>query len=76
MEAASRHLGRVPMKTGNGLEWLSLLDAERVNASVMDRATATNPAAVAKLHELELIREMTATVANVAIAEVKDALTA
>ena len=74
MEAASSMLGRIPVKTGNGLELRPLLDSERVNESVMARATEKNPQAVARFNELAEIRAMHVTVANHAIAEIREAL--
>lgn len=74
MEAAAASVGRIPMKGPNGLEWQPLLQPESVNESVIARATAKNPAGVAKLRELEEIRAMQVTVAHLAAAEIQEAL--
>ena len=75
MEAASSILGRIPVKAADGgLELRPVLDPERVNESVMARAAAKNPQAVAKLNELAEIRAMHVTVAGHAVAEVREAL--
>ncbi len=75
MEAAAASVGRVPMKTANGLEGTPLLDPERVNDSVIARATAKNPAGAKKLEELTELRAMHVTVAGLAIAEVREGVT-
>ena len=49
-------------------------DPESVTASIAARATATNPQGAMKLSELEEIRSMHVTVANHAIAEVREAI--
>jgi hypothetical protein len=74
MEAASALVGRVPMKTGNGQEMRPLLDPETVNETFMARAAAKNPQGVAKLNELAEIRALHVTVANHAVAEVREVL--
>jgi hypothetical protein len=74
MEAAAASVGRVPMKTANGLVWSPLLNPESVNDSVIARATAKNPAGAQKLRELEEIKSMHVTVAGIATAEVREAL--
>ncbi len=74
METASASVGRVPMKTGNGLEWRPLLDPEMVNEAVMARAAVKNPQGVARLNELADIRAMHVTVAGHAVAGVREAL--
>jgi hypothetical protein len=75
MEAAAASVGRIPMKSANGLVWTSLLDPETVNGSIIARATAKNPAGAKKLEELTEIRAMHVTVAGIATAEVRAALT-
>ena len=70
MEAASASVGRVPMKTGNGLEWKTLLDPEMVNDAIMTRAEATNPTAAQQVRELAEIRAMQVTITAVALAEI------
>ena len=63
------------MKAGDGgLELRPVLDPERVNESVMARAAEKNPKGVARLNELAEIRAMHVTVANHAIAEIREAL--
>lgn len=74
MEAASALVGRVPMKTGNGLEWKPLLDADMMQEAIMARAAATNPAAARKVQELAEIRAMQVTIAGVATGEIREAL--
>jgi hypothetical protein len=74
METASASVGRIPIKTANGLEWRPLLDAEMVNEAVLARAAEKNPQGVAKLNELAEIRAMHVTVANHAVAEIREAL--
>jgi hypothetical protein len=74
MEAAAESVGRVPMKTENGLEWRPLLDSETVTASIADRAAVRDPAGAARLEELVEIRAMHVTVAAVAAAEVRELL--
>jgi len=75
MEAASSMLGRIPAKAADGgLELRPVLDPERVNESVMARAAERNPQAVARLNELAEIRAMHVTIANHAVAEVREAL--
>jgi hypothetical protein len=75
MEAVSAALGSIPTRTDRGLEWLPLLDSSAVNEAVLSRAEAKNPQGAARLRELEEIRSMTQTVANVALADIKEALT-
>jgi hypothetical protein len=70
MEAASASLGRIPMKTPNGLEWKTLLDPDAVNEAIMARAEATNPAAAEQVRELTEIRAMQVTIAGAALAEI------
>jgi superfamily I DNA/RNA helicase len=70
MEAASAAVGRVPMKTANGLEWKTLLEPEMVNDAIMARAEATNPTAAQKVRELTEIRAMQVTITGVALAEI------
>jgi hypothetical protein len=74
METASAQAGRLPMKSGNGLEWRPLLDPGAVAASIEARARAQNPQGVEKLNELTEIRGMHVTIAGHAVAEVKEAL--
>ncbi len=74
MEAAAASVGRIPMKSVNGLEWQPLLHPETVNESVISRATAKNPAGAKKLEELPEIRAMHVTVAGITAAKVRDAL--
>jgi hypothetical protein len=74
MEAASALVGRVPMKTDKGQEMRPLLDPGTVNETVMARAAAKNPQAAQKLEELIAIRALHVTVANHAIAEIREAL--
>jgi hypothetical protein len=75
MEAASSMLGRIPVKAGDGgLELRPVLAPERVNESVMARAAERNPQAVQRFNELTEIRAMHVTVANHAIAEIREAL--
>jgi hypothetical protein len=74
METASERAGRVPMKSGNGLEWRPILDTAAVAASREARARAANPQGVEKLRELEEIRQMHVTITGNAVAEVKEAL--
>ena len=74
MEAAAASVGRIPMKSANGLEWQPLLQPETVNESVIARAMAKNPAGAKKLEELNEIRAMHVTVAGIATAEVRAAL--
>jgi hypothetical protein len=69
MEAASASVGRVPMKSSNGLEWKTLLDPEIVNEGIMARAEATNPTAAEQLRKLSETRAMRVTIAGVALAE-------
>ena len=74
MEAADAFVGPIPTKGPDGLRWRPLLDPATVNASVMERAAATNPDGVARLRELTEIREMHVTLAGIAAAEVREAL--
>jgi hypothetical protein len=74
MEAASALLGRVPMKTGDLLEWKPLLDSDMVTEGVKLRALTQNPQGVEKLNELLEIRAMHATVAGHALAEINDVM--
>jgi hypothetical protein len=75
MEAASASVGDIPFKTEDGgVAWKPLLDPETVNESVMARAAERNPQGVAKLNELAEIRAMHVTIANHAVAEVREAL--
>jgi hypothetical protein len=70
MEAASAATGRLPIKTGQGLELKPLLDPEMVNVAIVTRAEMTNPAAAQKLHELEEVRRMQVTMTGVALSEI------
>jgi hypothetical protein len=74
MEAAAHSVGRVPIKTASGLEWAPLLNPETVSESIIARATATNPQGAKKLQELTEIRSMHVSVAGIAAAEIKEAL--
>jgi hypothetical protein len=75
MEAASASVGDIPFKPEDGgMAWKPLLDPETVNESVMARAAERNPQAVQRLNELTEIRAMHVTVANQAIAEIREAL--
>jgi hypothetical protein len=76
MEAASAAVGRVPMKTANGLEWKTLLDPDMVNEGILARAAATNPAAAQRVQELTEIRALQVSIAGIAAAEVREALSA
>ena len=73
MEAAAESVGRVPMKTENGMVWRPLLDPETVNASIAGRAAARDPDGAARLEELAELRAMHVTVASIAAAEVRKA---
>src|SRR5207253_190600 len=64
MEAASASVGRIPVKSGNGLTWEPLIAPDVVHDSVLARATAKNPTGVAKYNELSEIRAMHVTVAQ------------
>ena len=70
MEAASVAVGRVPIKTAQGLEWKTLLDQKMVGEAMMARAEETNPTAAQKLRELTEIRAMQATITQVALSEI------
>lgn len=72
LEAAAASVGRVPRKGANGLTWEPLLDSASVNESILARARAANPAAVQKLEEVSVLRDMTATIANVALSELQE----
>ena len=74
MEAASASVGRIPVKSGNGLTWEPLIAPDVVYDSVLARATTKNPAGVAKYNELSEIRAMHVTVANHAEQEIKEGL--
>ena len=74
MEAAAASVGRVPMKTDNGLQWRPLLDPETVTASIAARAAVRDPEGATRLEELAEIRAMHVTVAAVAAAEVRKAV--
>jgi hypothetical protein len=74
MEQCAASVGRVPVKSENGLEWKPLLNPESVNESVIARATAKNPAGAKKLEELTEIRAMHVSVAGIAAAEVREVL--
>ena len=56
------------------MEWKPLLDPIAVNESVMARAAEKSPQAVARLNELVEIRALHITIANHAIAEIREAL--
>jgi hypothetical protein len=70
MEAASAATGRLPIKTGQGLELKPLLDPEMVNVAIVTRAEMTNPPAAQKLHELEEVRRMQVSMTGVALSEI------
>jgi hypothetical protein len=70
MEAASSRIGRVPLKTNQGVVWTTLLEPEMVSESILSRAEATNPTAAQQVRELSEIRAMQVTVAAVALSEV------
>lgn len=72
MEAASASVGRIPMKTGRGLEWRPLLDPEVITEAVLGRAVSRNPIGAAKLKEAEAVRDMHATAASIAAAEIRE----
>ncbi len=73
MEAASSLIGRVPTKTREkGIVWTPLLDPDAVTATAMARAEAAQPAAAERLRELAEVRAMTASVANCALADLKE----
>lgn len=74
LETLSASVGRIPIKSANGLEWKPLLDPEAVNRSVMGRAVAKNPEGVKRFEELTEIRAAHVGVAGVAAAEVREAL--
>ena len=74
MEAASAFVGRVPLKSANGLEWKPLLDPDMVNEGILARAAEANPAAAAKVRELEEIRGLHVTFTSNVIAEIREAL--
>lgn len=76
MEGAHAVAGRMPMKSGNGIEWGHLLDPEMVAESVNARLAATHPEAFERVQELSALREMHQTVANQATADVREALAA
>jgi len=72
MEAASALVGRQPTKTPEGgTVWAPLLDPDIVAATVLARAETAQPEAASRMRELADVREMTATVASCALAEVK-----
>jgi hypothetical protein len=73
MEAASAAVGRVPLKSANGLEWKTLLDPDVVAESVMARAAATNPDLAQQVQDLTEIRDLQVRIANIAASEVGDA---
>jgi hypothetical protein len=70
MEAASASTGPLPTKTANGLEWKALLEDGAVHGAILARAALTNPAAAAKVRELEEIRAMQVTLTGVALSEI------
>lgn len=71
MEAASASVGRVPMKSSNGLEWKTLLRPRHgPRGEIMARAEATNPTAAEQVRELAEIRAMQVTIAGVALSEI------
>lgn len=74
MEAAAASVGRIPMKTGQGLEWKPLLAPETVNESIIIRATAKNPAGARKLEELVEIRDTHKTITGNAVAEINEVM--
>src|SRR5439155_13151185 len=67
-------VGRIPTKGPKGLEWKPLLAPEPVNESVIARATAKNPDGAKKLQERSDIRDMHATIAAHAVAEIKEVM--
>jgi hypothetical protein len=71
MEAASVVVGRMMMKSSNGLEWKTPLEPDMVHEAIMARAEATNPAAAEQVRELSEIRAMQVTIAGVALAEIE-----
>ncbi|MGE0361465.1 MAG: hypothetical protein AB7H93_12140 [Vicinamibacterales bacterium] len=72
MEAANALVGRQPTKTPEGgTIWAPLLDPDIVAETVLARAETAQPEAASRMRELAGVREMTATVASVALAEVK-----
>jgi hypothetical protein len=75
MEEAARTVGRIPRKLADGgLEWQPLLHPDTINDSIMARARENNPAAVTKFEEVTELRQMTVTVAGVALSEIREAL--
>lgn len=74
MEAASASLGRVPLKSEQGLEWTPLLAPDVIDEAVLARAMTSNPTGVQRVEELSEIRSMYATVAGIATADVQDVL--
>jgi hypothetical protein len=75
VEEAARSVGRIPMKLADGsLDWRPLLPADTINESIIARAAAKNPQGATKLQEAEEIRDLHATVAALATAEVRTTL--
>jgi len=70
MEAASTAVGRVPLKSSNGLQWTPLLDPAMVSEAILARAENTNPEAAQKVRELSEIRAMQVTITGVALSEI------
>jgi hypothetical protein len=70
IEAASASVGRVPLKTSNGLEWKPLLDPSMVADAQLERAAQTNPTAAQRVRELQEIRDMQITLTGVALSEI------
>jgi hypothetical protein len=70
MEAASASVGRVPLKTDDGLKWQTLLDSATVTEAQLARAEQTNPAAAQRVRELSEIRDMQVTLTGVALSEI------
>lgn len=70
IEEASALLGRLPIKTEQGIHWRPLLDAEVANEAILARAEQTNPAAAQKVKELEEIRRIQVTMTGVALSEI------
>jgi hypothetical protein len=69
MEAASASVGRLPMKTSNGLELKPMLEPDMVASAILERAEMTNPTAAQKVRELSEVRAMQVTITGVALSE-------
>jgi hypothetical protein len=73
LEEAARSVGRIPTKRADGsLAWTPLLPPDTINQAIIGRATARDPQGAAKLQELEEIRAIHVSVANLATAEVNE----